>query len=81
MVGGLVGKNEGTVTTSYYYNTTQAGTYVTGTGTPGKLCFYLAEKSTFDKKGTKDDTGARTEMNSCQAVCCGSSERQRQLCF
>ena len=61
VVGGLVGKNEGTVTTSYYYNTTQAGTYVTGTGTPGKLCFYLAEKSTFDKKGTKDDTGARTE--------------------
>lgn len=57
VVGGLVGKNEGTVTTSYYYNTTQAGTYVTGTGTPGKLCFYLAEKSTFDKKGTKDDTG------------------------
>lgn len=61
VVGGLVGKNEGTLTTSYYYNTTQAGTYVTGTGTPGKLCFYLAEKSTFDKKGTKDDTGARTE--------------------
>lgn len=61
VVGGLVGKNEGTVTTSYYYNTTQAGTYVTGTGTPGKLCFYLAEKSTFDKKDTKDDTGARTE--------------------
>ena len=60
-VGGLVGQNSGTVNRCYYYNADSKNTpAVAGSGTVTN-CFYLAETSTFDKKGTADDTGARTE--------------------
>lgn len=61
-VGGLVGTTGtgATVSRSYYYNTESINTpAVDGDGTVTN-CFYLAETSTFDKKGTTDDTGART---------------------
>lgn len=58
---GLVGQNSGTVNRCYYYNADSKNTpAVAGSGTVTN-CFYLAETSTFDKKGTADDTGARTE--------------------
>lgn len=58
--GGLVGTSTGTVKNSYYYNADSKNTpAVAGSGTVTN-CFYLAETSTFDKKGTADDTGART---------------------
>lgn len=61
-VGGLVGTTGtgATVSRSYYYNTESINTpAVDGDGTVTN-CFYLAETSTFDKKGTADDIGART---------------------
>ena len=60
--GGLVGTTGtgATVSRSYYYNTESINTpAVDGDGTVTN-CFYLAETSTFDKKGTADDIGART---------------------
>lgn len=64
--GGLVGTSTGTVQNSgkvnscYYYNAKSKNTpAVAGSGTVTN-CFYLAETSTFDKKGTADDIGART---------------------
>ena len=58
---GLVGQNSGTVNRCYYYNADSKNTpAVAGSGTVTN-CFYLAETSTFDKKGTADDIGARTE--------------------
>lgn len=58
--GGLVGQNSGTVDSCYYYNAKSKNTpAVVGSGTVTN-CFYLAETSTFDKKGTADDIGART---------------------
>lgn len=61
-VGGLVGMAEtnATVSSSYYYNADSINVpAVVGSGTVTN-CFYLAETSTFDKKGTADDIGART---------------------
>lgn len=61
-VGGLVGMAEtnATVSSSYYYNADSINVpAVDGSGTVTN-CFYLAETSTFDKKGTADDIGART---------------------
>ena len=64
-VGGLVGLNQGTVSSCYYYNVKYVGMPAVGK-TEGETanidrCFYLAEdgKSTF---GDKDDTGARTKL-------------------
>ena len=64
-VGGLVGLNQGTVSSCYYYNDKYVGMPAVGK-TEGETanidqCFYLAEdgKSTF---GDKDDTGARTKL-------------------
>lgn len=57
--GGLVGtKPGGTVTSCYYYNTSNIGTKVVGTGTATN-CYYLAATSTFGETGAAD-TGART---------------------
>lgn len=57
VTGGLVGRNEGTVTKGYYYNETAKNTQVAGgTGTVTNS-FYLADSSTF---GAENDTGART---------------------
>ena len=62
-VGGLVGMAEtnATVSGSYYYNTDSINLPAVGGSGTVTNCFYLAETSTFDKKGTADDTGARTE--------------------
>ena len=64
-VGGLVGLNEGTVSSSYYYNDERIGTPIVGK-TVGenadvKQCFYLAGdgESTF---GEGSDTGAREKL-------------------
>lgn len=59
--GGLVGQNSGTVNSCYYYNADSKNTPAVGGSGTVTNCFYLAETSTFDKKGTADDTGARTE--------------------
>lgn len=57
VTGGLVGRNEGTVTKGYYYNETAKNTQVAdGTGTVTDS-FYLADSSTF---GADNDIGART---------------------
>lgn len=60
--GGLVGTAvEGaTVSSSYYYNKDSINVPAVGGSGTVTNCFYLAETSTFDKKGTADDTGART---------------------
>lgn len=60
--GGLVGKNSGKVNSCcYYYNAKSKNTPAVGGGSGTVTnCFYLAETSTFDKKGTADDIGART---------------------
>ena len=59
--GGMVGTvvSGATVSSSYYYNEKCKDTPAVGSGIATN-CFYLAETSTFDKKGTADDTGART---------------------
>ena len=57
VTGGLVGRNEGTVTKGYYYNESAKNTQVAGgTGTVTNS-FYLADSSTFS---AENDTGART---------------------
>ena len=58
--GGLVGQNSGTVNSCYYYNAGSKNTPAVGGSGTVTNCFYLAETSTFDKKGTADDIGART---------------------
>lgn len=59
--GGLVGQNSGMVNSCYYYNAKSKNTPAVGGGSGTVTnCFYLAETSTFDKKGTADDIGART---------------------
>ena len=55
-VGTLVGKNDGTVSKSYYYNMSCTAPLV-GSGTT-KNCYYLAATSSF---GKENDDGARTE--------------------
>lgn len=61
-VGGLVGMAEtnATVSSSYYYNADSINVPAVGGSGTVTNCFYLAETSTFDKKGTADDIGART---------------------
>ena len=65
VVGGLVGLNEGTVSSSYYYNDEHIGTLVVGKtdseNAGVKQCFYLAEdgESAF---GEESDTGARVNL-------------------
>ena len=61
-VGGLVGMAEtnATVSSSYYYNADSITVPAVGGSGTVTNCFYLAETSTFDKKGTADDIGART---------------------
>lgn len=61
-VGGLVGMAEtnATVSSSYYYNADSINVPAVGGSGTVTNCFYLAETSTFDKKGTADDNGART---------------------
>lgn len=61
-VGGLVGMAEtnATVSSSYYYNADSINVPAVGGSGTVTNCFYLAETSTFDKKGTADDSGART---------------------
>lgn len=61
-VGGLVGMAEtnATVSSSYYYNADSINVPAMGGSGTVTNCFYLAETSTFDKKGTADDIGART---------------------
>ena len=61
-VGGLVGMAEtnATVSSSYYYNADSINVPAVGGSGTVTNCFYLAEPSTFDKKGTADDIGART---------------------
>lgn len=61
-VGGLVGMAEtnATVFSSYYYNADSINVPAVGGSGTVTNCFYLAETSTFDKKGTADDIGART---------------------
>ena len=61
-VGGLVGmaKTNATVSSSYYYNADSINVPAVGGSGTVTNCFYLAETSTFDKKGTADDIGART---------------------
>lgn len=61
-VGGLVGTTVtgAAVSSSYYYNTESINTPAVGGDGTVTNCFYLAETSIFDKKGTTDDTGART---------------------
>lgn len=58
--GGLVGTSTGTVQNSYYYNADSINVPAVGGSGTVTNCFYLAETSTFDKKGTADDIGART---------------------
>ena len=58
--GGLVGQNSGTVNSCYYYNAKSKNTPAVGGSGTVTNCFYLAETSTFDKKGTADDIGTRT---------------------
>lgn len=58
--GGLVGTSTGTVKNSYYYNADSINVPAVGGSGTVTNCFYLAETSTFDKKGTADDIGART---------------------
>ena len=58
--GGLVGQNSGKVNSCYYYNAGSKNTPAVGGSGTVTNCFYLAETSTFDKKGTADDIGART---------------------
>lgn len=62
VVGGLVGMAEtnATVSSSYYYNADSINVPAVGGSGTVTNCFYLAETSTFDKKGTADDIGART---------------------
>lgn len=61
-VGGLVGMAEtnAPVSSSYYYNADSINVPAVGGSGTVTNCFYLAETSTFDKKGTADDIGART---------------------
>lgn len=61
-VGGLVGMAEtnATVSSSYYYNADSINVPAVGGSGTVTNCFYLEETSTFDKKGTADDNGART---------------------
>lgn len=61
-VGGLVGMAEtnATVSSSYYYNADSINVPAVGGSGTVTNCFYLAETSTFDKKGTADGIGART---------------------
>lgn len=61
-VGGLVGMAEtnATVSSSYYYNADSINVPAVGGSGTVTNCFYLTETSTFDKKGTADDIGART---------------------
>ena len=61
-VGGLVGMAEtnATVSSNYYYNADSINVPAVGGSGTVTNCFYLAETSTFDKKGTADDIGART---------------------
>ena len=61
-VGGLVGMAEtnATVSSSYYYNADSINVPAVGGSGTVTNCFYLAETSTFDKKGTADDIGACT---------------------
>lgn len=61
-VGGLVGMAEtnATVSSSYYYNADSINVPAVGGSGTVTNCFYLAETSTFDKKGTADDIGSRT---------------------
>lgn len=65
VVGGLVGLNEGTVSSSYYYNDEHIGTLVVGKtdseNAGVKQCFYLAEdgESAFGEEG---DIGAREKI-------------------
>ena len=65
VVGGLVGLNEGTVSSSYYYNDEHIGTLVVGKtdgeNASAKQNFYLVGKgeSTF---GEDSDTGAREKL-------------------
>ena len=65
VVGGLVGLNEGAVSSSYYYNDEHIGTLVVGKtdgeNASAKQSFYLVGKgeSTF---GEESDTGAREKL-------------------
>lgn len=60
VIGGLVGKNDSTnaVDTGYCYGTEDLKPV--GVGTYAN-CYYMATSSTYNKKDTDDDTGARTQ--------------------
>lgn len=60
VIGGLVGKNDSTnaVDTGYCYGTEDLKPVGVGIYTN---CYYMAKSSTYDKKDTNDDTGARTQ--------------------
>lgn len=60
VIGGLVGKNDSTnaVDTGYCYGTEDLKPVGVGMYTN---CYYMAKSSTYDKKDTDDDTGARTQ--------------------
>ena len=60
VIGGLVGKNDSTnaVDTGYCYGMEDLKPVGVGMYTN---CYYMAKSSTYDKKDTDDDTGARTQ--------------------
>lgn len=60
VIGGLVGRNDSTnaVDTGYCYGTEDLKPV--GVGTYAN-CYYMATSSTYNKKDTDDDTGARTQ--------------------